>query len=92
MNPSLEETIYLDFILSSPTTFLAVDADTAPAYAVYEDDTDTAIVSGVATKRTSLTGHYRVGLACTAANGFEAGKSYSVVVTATVEGAPGYKG
>lgn len=86
MNPKLEETIYLDFIASSPTTGAAADADSTPTAEVFEDATDTAVLSPTVTKRTSKTGNYRVPVACTAANGFEAGKSYNVVASATVGG------
>lgn len=84
MNPSLEETIYIDFVTSAPTTGAAIDADSTPTCEVFEDATDTSILSPTVTKRTGKTGNYRVPIAATAANGFEAGKSYNVVVSATV--------
>jgi hypothetical protein len=84
MNPELEETIILDFITSSPTTGAAADADSTPTCAVYEETNDTAILTPTVVKRTSLTGNYRVPVACTAANGFEVGKSYAVIASATV--------
>lgn len=86
MNPELEETIIVDFITSSPTTGAATDADSTPTCAVYEETNDTAILTPTVVKRTSLTGNYRVPVACTAANGFEAGKSYAVIISATVGG------
>lgn len=85
MNPSLEETIVLDFITSS-STGAAADADSLPTAEVFEDANDTAILSPTVTKRTSKTGNYRVPVACTAANGFEAGKSYNVIASATIGG------
>ncbi len=85
MNPKLEETIVLDFITSS-STGAAADADSLPTCEVFEDANDTAILSPTVTKRTSKTGDYRVSIACTAANGFEAAKSYNVVVSATIGG------
>jgi hypothetical protein len=84
MNPELEETIYCDFITSSPTTGAAADADSTPTCEVFEDATDTAILSPTVVKRTGKTGNYRVPIVCSAANGFEAAKSYNVVVAATV--------
>lgn len=84
MNPSLEETVYIDFITSSPTTGAATDADSTPTCEVFEDATDTAILSPTVVKRSGKTGDYRVPVACTAANGFEAAKSYNVIVSATV--------
>ena len=85
MNPKLEETIYKDFITSS-STGAAADADSLPTAEVFEDATDTPIVTPTVTKRTGRTGNYRVSIACLAASGFEAGKSYNVVVSATVGG------
>ena len=74
----------MDFITSSPTTGAAADADSLPACEVFEDATDTAILTPTVTKRTGKTGQYRVPVACTSANGFEVGKSYNVTVSATV--------
>lgn len=85
MTPILEETIYVDFITSS-STGAAADADTTPTAEVFEDATDTTVYALTVTKRTSKTGNYRIAIACTAANGFEAGKSYNVVASATVGG------
>ena len=84
MNPKLTETIYVDFITSSPTTGAAIDADSTPTCEVFEDATDTAILSPTVVKRTGKTGNYRVPIVVTAANGFEVAKSYNVVVSATV--------
>ncbi len=81
----LGQTITLDFTTSSPTTGEAASAS-ATTVNVFEDTTDTAILTPTATERTSQTGNYRVQVACTTANGFEVGKSYNVVVTATVSG------
>lgn len=81
VEPKLEETVYVDFITSSPTTGAAADADSTPTAEVFEDATDTAILTPTVVKRTSKTGNYRVPLACTAANGFELGKSYNVVAS-----------
>lgn len=86
MNPSLEETIYVDFITSSPTTGAAIDADSTPTCEVFEDATDTSVLSPIVTKRSGKTGNYRVPVVCSTANGFEAGKSYNVLVSATVGG------
>ena len=84
MNPKLTETIYVDFVTSSPTTGAAADADSTPTCEVFEDASDTAILAPTVAKRTGKTGNYRVPVACTSANGFEAAKSYNVVVSAAV--------
>jgi hypothetical protein len=84
MDVPLDEVIHFDFITSHPTTGAVSDADSTPSWATYEEATDTAIVSGNFTKRTSLTGDYRGTFACSTANGFEPGKWYSVIGSATI--------
>lgn len=85
----IDEVVYFDAVTSTPSTSAAVDADSAPTFEVMEEDTDTAIVSGTMTKRTSKTGNYRGSITCSTANGFEAGKWYSVVATGIVGGVTG---
>jgi len=82
----LGDTIYLDFTTHNPTSGVVVDADSGPTCEVFEDDNDTAILSPAVTKRTSKTGDYRVPIEATSDNGFEVGKSYNVIVSATVGG------
>lgn len=85
MEIPLDEVVYFDVITSTPSTGAAVDADSTPTFAVYEEATDTDIgVGGNLTKRTSLTGNYRGSFTASAANGFEVGKWYSVIASATV--------
>jgi hypothetical protein len=86
VTPKLGETIVLDFVTHSPTTAAVTDADSTPTAEVFEDATDTTVVALTVVKRTSKTGNYRVSIACTALNGFEAAKSYNVVASATVGG------
>lgn len=81
----LGSTVYKDFVCHTSAGAVS-DADSIPTVEIFEDDTDTAILTPTAVKRTSKTGDYRVPLVITAANGFEIGKSYNVVVTATVGG------
>ena len=85
MNPKLGETIYLDFITSDDTG-AATDADALPTCKVFKNATDAPILTPAVTKRVGETGNYRVAVACTADNGFEERKSYSVVIAATVGG------
>jgi len=65
-----------------------VDADSAPSYSVYEDETGTAILSGTMTllDDAGTTGFYSEQLDITSANGFERYKSYSIRSTATISG------
>jgi len=69
-----------------PDTGVSTDAAEWPTYRVYEDDSDTAILTGNMEKidDANTTGAYRKKIACTAANGFENGKSYTVWISATV--------
>lgn len=85
MDVPLDEVVHCDFITYTIATLAAVDADSTPTVAVYEEATDTGLgVGGNATKRTSLTGNYRFSFTCSAANGFELGKWYSVIASAAV--------
>lgn len=72
----------------SPTTGNATDADSAPTYRVYEDETATPILTGtMATLDASNTdGFYSEQITLSAANGFEKGKSYTVRILAVVGG------
>lgn len=82
MNIPLDDVFHFDATTRTPGGL--VDADSTPAWSVYEEDTDTAIQSGSMTRRSGLTGRYRGSVTCSAANGFEIGKWYSVQVSATV--------
>ena len=81
----IDEVAHFDVCTHVASTGAVSDADSAPTFSVYEEDTDTAILGPTSmTKRTSLTGNYRGNFTASAANGFEAGKWYSVIVSATV--------
>lgn len=81
----IDEVVHFDVCTHVASTGAVSDADSAPTFSVYEEDTDTAILGPTSmTKRTSLTGNYRGNFTTSAANGFEAGKWYSVIVSATV--------
>lgn len=90
MNIPLDEVIFFDCITTHPSTGAATDADSTPTFAVYEESTDTDIgIGGNLTKRTSLTGNYRGTFTLSAANGFEVGKWYSIIGSATVNAIAG---
>jgi len=77
----------LTFSVTTHTTgSILTDADGAPAYRVYEDETGTAILTGTMSKLddAGTTGFYTGQIACTAANGFEDGKTYTIYISATV--------
>ena len=85
MNIVLGRTVYFDFVCHT-TAGAVSDADSTPTVEVFEDSTDATVYSLTATKRTGKTGNYRVPVAVTAANGFEIGKSYNIIASATVGG------
>lgn len=74
-----------------PDTGVLTDADDAPTYRVYEDETAAAILNGAMTvlDDVNTTGFYTEQISCTAANGFEDGKSYTIYIEATVDGDTG---
>lgn len=76
---------------TSSSTGAATDADSAPTYRVYEDETGTAIITGtMATLDSSNTdGFYSEQITLSAANGLEKGKSYTIRIAATVGGVTG---
>jgi len=66
------------------------NADAVPLYRVFEDETPTPIVSGaMAALGYGGTGTYSEQITLSAANGFEKGKSYTVLITATVNAITG---
>lgn len=74
-----------------PTTSGASDADSAPTYRVYEDETGTAILTGMMAllDSSNTTGFYSEQITLSAANGFEEGKQYTIYISATVGGIQG---
>jgi len=66
-------------------------ADAAPAYRVYEDETATAILTGnlALLDAVNTTALYSERIACTTTNGFEVRKSYTIYITAVVDGDTG---
>ena len=69
----------------------ATDADSPPTYRVYEEETGTAILNGTMAllDDANTTGFYSELIACTAANGFESGKTYGLYIEATVNSVQG---
>lgn len=73
------------------STGVATDADSAPSYRVYEDETGTPLLTGtMATLDAGNTdGFYSEQITLSAANGFEKGKCYHIRIAATVDGVAG---
>lgn len=74
-----------------PATAALTDAAADPSYRVYEELVAVPILTGTMPKLddAGTTGFYAQTLACTPANGFEAGKNYNIYITATVGGVTG---
>lgn len=72
-------------------TGAATDADAAPSYRVYEDETGTPILTGTMAllDSSNTAGFYSEQITLSAANGFEKGKCYSVYISATVNSVVG---
>jgi|GEM_PF-3796309 len=80
----LGDTITFDFTTHNPSTGMVQDADSLPTCKVFKDDNDTAILIPTVVKRVGETGDYRVSVVATSGNGFEVGKTYNVIASATV--------
>lgn len=67
------------------------DADSVPAYRVYEDETGTPLLTGSMAKLddANTTGFYSEQVTLSAANGFEVGKCYTIYITAAVNSVTG---
>src|SRR3972149_6595613 len=68
-------------------TGVLTDADGDPTYRIYEDETAVPILTGTMSNLddANTTGFYTELIACTAANGFEDGKTYTIYIEATVD-------
>lgn len=90
MNPvALSDSVYIHFGTTRVNTGAATNADSLPVVVVAEDGVDMAYTPSVANVTTGL---YIVTIVASAANGFEAGKRYSLYATATVNSITGRDG
>ncbi len=85
----LSDSCFQYFGTSSATTGAATDADSTPTVVVAEDGTDMGYVPTVTNVATGL---YKVEIATTVGNGFEAGRRYNLYAVATVGGVVGRDG
>ena len=76
-----------------PNTGILTDAQAVPAYRIYQDEdpTGTFSITGNMAKLDddNTTGFYTETIAVTAANGYTSGKTYTIYITATVDGDEG---
>jgi hypothetical protein len=80
----IDEVVHFDITTHHPTTSAATNADSTPSFDVFEEANDTPILAAQSFTSRSITGLYRGTFTASVANGFEAGKWYSVVASATV--------
>ena len=85
----LSDSCYQYFGTSSTTTGAATNADSTPTVVVAEDGTDMGYSPTVTNVATGL---YKVEIAATSGNGFEAGRRYNLYAVATVGGITGRDG
>lgn len=87
----IDDTLVFTCQTHAADTQVSTDADSAPSYRVYEDETGTAILTGsmALLDDANTVGQYSEQITLSAANGFEQGKSYTVRIQATVGGVTG---
>lgn len=86
----IDEVVFFDVVTHVFATGVSTNADSSGTFEVYEESTDTAILTAQAlVLRAGATGVYRGSFTASAANGFEAGKWYSVVASSTVSSVAG---
>ena len=88
----IDETLTFSICTHDPDTGVLTDADAAPIYWIYEDETGTSINastpgSDVMAKLddAQTVGLYSETVTISAANGYENGKSYTIYIKATVD-------
>jgi len=86
-------TLTFSITTHDPDTGVLTDADAVPDYWIYEDETGVSInattpLADVMAKLDDAhtTGLYSETITCSAANGYEHGKTYSIYIEATVDG------
>lgn len=85
----IDDVLRVHIQTSSVTTGAATDADAAPTWRVYEDDTATPVTTGSFSTLNSQTGFYVAAITLAAAIGYEIGKQYAIRSQATVGGVIG---
>lgn len=85
------ESLVFSVCVHNPETSGLVDADSLPSYRVYENLTETPILTGQMAKLDdpSTTGFYVGSFDPSTANGFEADTNYTIYITAVVNGVEG---
>jgi hypothetical protein len=83
------EPLIFSVCVHDPDTAALTDA--TPSYRIYEATTGTPVATGTMSKLddANTVGFYATSLTCSTANGYEAGKTYTILVTASVGGVDG---
>lgn len=87
----LDDNLTFTITTHDPATAALTDADAAPVWRLYEDETAAPILNGTMALLDGVgtTGFYSELVAVTAANGFEHGRSYNIYIEAAVGGTTG---
>ena len=87
----LERPLTFSVCTHDSDTGVLTDADAVPIYRVYEDETLVPLLIGnmAALDPLNTTGFYTAQIQCTAVNGFEHNRSYTIYIQATVLGNTG---
>jgi hypothetical protein len=80
----IDDVLRVHIQTSSVTTGAAADADAAPTWRVYEDDTATPVTTGSFITLNAQIGFYVANITLAAAIGYEVGKQYAIRTQATV--------
>lgn len=83
-NVPVSETVHF-YINTHNTLGKATQADSAPVWVVYEEDTDAFISSGVFVQNATATFRYKASAVISTGSGFEVGKYYNVFAQGTVD-------
>ena len=83
----IETNLTFSICTHDPDTGVLTDADAAPSYRIYEDETGTAIATGDMAKLddANTTGFYTETITCSNANGYSRDKTYTIYIEATVD-------
>jgi hypothetical protein len=92
----LDDNLVFSITTHDPDTGVLTDASSAPVYWIYEEETAVSINASTPNSDSmaklddaNTTGFYTESIACTTANGYEVGKSYTIYIEATVDGDTG---
>jgi len=85
------DTLVFSICTHDPDTGVLTDAAAAPAYFIYEDETEMNVANGTMAKLddANTTGFYTESITCSALAGYEDGKTYTIYIEATVDGDKG---